>query len=100
MLALLKVTRWTRETRTPPVPITTYMEQKPLMNARQVGHLLNISAWTVYEFARRGHLSCVRMGAKCVRFRPEDVEQFIRDHRVPNEKSREDAGHPLGGNVS
>jgi excisionase family DNA binding protein len=59
------------------------MEQQPLINAREVAQRLNITAWTVYDYARRGILPSIRMAPNCIRFDPQDVKTFIEEKRFP-----------------
>jgi len=59
------------------------MEQQPLINAREVSRRLNITVWTVYDFARRGILPSIRMAPKCIRFDSQDIEAFINEKRHP-----------------
>ena len=51
-----------------------------LLTAEEVANILNVSTAWVYDHAdrKRPPIPSVRLG-KAVRFRPEDVEQFIRE---------------------
>jgi excisionase family DNA binding protein len=51
-----------------------------LLSAEQVARTLNVSTAWVYDHAdrKRPLIPSVRLG-RAVRFRPEDVEQFIRE---------------------
>ena len=58
-------------------------------NGHQEGELLSAVAaaerWDVpvskiRDMARRGELPCVRLG-HYIRFRPQDLDQFIKDHK-------------------
>jgi excisionase family DNA binding protein len=51
-----------------------------LLTAEEVAKILNVSTAWVYDHAdrKRPQIPSVRLG-KAVRFRPEDVEQFIRE---------------------
>lgn len=52
------------------------LEAQPLLTAGQVADRLNVPQTWVYRAGRGGGLPCVRMG-KYMRFRREDVEDFI-----------------------
>jgi excisionase family DNA binding protein len=52
-----------------------------LATAQDVAGYLGISPKTVYEYAQRGFLPCVRIGDRIVRFDWEDIEQFVIDAR-------------------
>ena len=60
------------------------MPTPELLDAREVADWLHISTWTVYGLARSGVLPSIRIGAKCVRFDPNDVASFIEIHRTPH----------------
>jgi excisionase family DNA binding protein len=47
-----------------------------LTTADWVSDKLDIPVPSIYDYARRGVLPCVRVG-KLVRFRPSDIENFI-----------------------
>ena len=51
-----------------------------LLTAEEVAKILNVSAAWVYDHAdrKRPMVPSVRLG-KAVRFRPEDIEQFVRE---------------------
>jgi excisionase family DNA binding protein len=51
-----------------------------LLTAREVARILNVSTAWVYDHAdrKRPLVPSVRLG-KALRFRPEDVQQFIHD---------------------
>jgi excisionase family DNA binding protein len=51
-----------------------------LLSAEEVARILNVSTAWVYDHAdrKRPLIPSVRLG-KAVRFRPEDLEQFIRE---------------------
>jgi excisionase family DNA binding protein len=51
-----------------------------LLTAEEVAKILNVSVAWVYDHAdrKRPMVPSVRLG-KAVRFRPEDIEQFVRE---------------------
>ncbi len=55
-------------------------EEKDLMRPRDVGRKLGLSVPHVYTLAAAGTLPSIKLG-KAVRFRPADVDRFIREHR-------------------
>ncbi len=55
-------------------------EEKDLLRPRDVGKRLGLSTPHVYTLAAAGTLPSVKLG-RAVRFRPADVDRFIRDHR-------------------
>lgn len=65
-------------------------EQKPLLTLHEVAEQLGVSvAWARDHATRRNpRISVVRLGGKraLLRFRPQDVEQFIRRHLISAEE--------------
>jgi excisionase family DNA binding protein len=60
-----------------------------LLTAEQVAEILNVDPETVRLYARQGRLSCYRFGRRCIRFSPEDVEEFKeRCHREGERECR------------
>jgi len=49
-----------------------------LLTAEDIAGMLGLKVQTVYTIARRGELKKVKLSRKCLRFRADDVEQFIR----------------------
>lgn len=58
---------------------------RPLMNAEDVGKALSSPTKTVMNLARAGKLPRVMVGSKSVRFRPADVEEYIKRATVGGE---------------
>jgi excisionase family DNA binding protein len=56
------------------------MESDALLTRREVCERLKISTTTLWEVTGRGSLPAVRLG-RAVRYRPEDVQRFIEEHR-------------------
>ena len=54
-----------------------------LLNPQQVADLLAVKPITVYKWVNRGLLAHHRLG-KCIRFKLEDVEKFVEEHRIEN----------------
>jgi excisionase family DNA binding protein len=53
-----------------------------LLSPKQVAKLLQMSERWVRQQASQGHMPCVRLG-KMLRFRPDDLQEYIRrNHRA------------------
>ncbi len=52
-----------------------------LMTPGQVAEFLNVKHARIYDFVARGELKARRVGRQ-LRFRPEDVEQFLERNTV------------------
>lgn len=55
-------------------------EEKDLLRPRDVGRKLGLSVPHVYTLAAARTLPSIKLG-RAVRFRPADVDRFIREHR-------------------
>jgi len=53
-------------------------QKKPLLTAEEIAAMLRLKVQTVYTMARRGELPKVKLSRKCLRFRADDVERFIK----------------------
>jgi len=53
-----------------------------LLTPEEVAKLLKISKRTVYYWIDRKLINHIRINHKVVRFRPEDIEEFIQKHTV------------------
>jgi len=66
------------------------MDSTPLLTASQVAELLNIKKSTVYEAALKGRLPAISLWRNkrrtFLRFRRSDIEKFISEHTVPEQK--------------
>jgi excisionase family DNA binding protein len=64
-----------------------------LLTPNQVAALLSIQPATVYAAAASGRIPCVRLwrGARrsLLRFRREDIDQFVRERRSPGQTAAE-----------
>ena len=54
---------------------------KPLLSIKEAAELLAIGHRKAWELANRGDLPSIRIGSRCVRFRPEDVERFVERNK-------------------
>jgi len=62
----------------------------PLLRATDVAKILNCSAVNVYNLAKSGAIRSVLFKSRgqrwTIRFRPEDVEEFIQNHLTAGNK--------------
>jgi excisionase family DNA binding protein len=65
----------------------------PLLTARAVAELLDVSAETVLRWVRRGDLPAVRLPSGQIRFRPDALECWIGGRATP---TREVFKQPAG----
>jgi len=54
----------------------TMNETSGLLKVKAVAEKLGLAVPTIYQFAQRGLLPCVKLG-RAVRFRPESLERFL-----------------------
>ena len=57
-------------------------QTEPLLTVQNVADRLAVDPKTVRRWAWNGELAYVRLAAKAIRFKPEDVERFIADRQV------------------
>ena len=57
--------------------------QVGLLTPQNVAEILKIKPARVYEAVRDGRLPAVRITGKLIRFRPQDVERFIKECLTP-----------------
>lgn len=55
-------------------------DSNSLLSALQAAARLNCSPKTVFHWAKIGYLPCIKIG-KLVRFKIQDIEEFIARHR-------------------
>jgi len=51
-----------------------------LLNSKAAAGRLSVPVSKVRDMARKGELPCVRIGYY-IRFQPEDLDQYIKDHK-------------------
>jgi len=51
-----------------------------LLNTKQAANRLGVLVSWISEKTRKGELPCVHLG-HYIRFKPEDLDQYIKDHR-------------------
>jgi excisionase family DNA binding protein len=55
----------------------------PLLTARAVADTLGVSAETVLRWTRRGELPAIRLPGGAVRFRDDDLDQWLGERATP-----------------
>jgi excisionase family DNA binding protein len=58
-------------------------ERTALLDALEVAELLRISKETVYKWAKRHALPCIRFGKDCIRFDPKQLADWIQSNGEP-----------------
>lgn len=51
--------------------------QKLLLNVREVSAMTGLSVGTLYHFVSQHRIPVVRLSARCIRFKPADLEEWI-----------------------
>ncbi|MBW2147878.1 MAG: helix-turn-helix domain-containing protein [Deltaproteobacteria bacterium] len=59
------------------------MEIPHLLTPENVARIFQVRTVTIYQWARRGILPCLKI-EKCVRFDPEDIREFLERRRRGN----------------
>jgi excisionase family DNA binding protein len=49
-----------------------------LLNVAEVAQLLGLSKGTVYHHVSERRIPCVRLSARCLRFRESEMQEFIK----------------------
>jgi len=49
-----------------------------LLNVGEVAELLGLSKGTIYHLVSQRRLPCVRLSARCLRFRESEIQDFIK----------------------
>lgn len=60
------------------------MSQTTLLKVSEVAQVLKLNILTVYQYIRQEKLSAVKFG-RSYRIEEEDLEKFIKEHKVKNE---------------
>lgn len=62
---------------------------EPLVDAEEIGAHYNVTGRYILKLAAQGRIPCLRLGVKCVRFRPREVALALENDRSisTNEKS-------------
>jgi excisionase family DNA binding protein len=56
-------------------------EKDGLLDAKEASRRLGLSFWTLYAWTRKGHIPYIQLGKRKL-FDPQDIENFIKQHRV------------------
>ncbi len=56
--------------------------RSPLLQMRDAAALLGICERKLWSLANAGEVPSIRIGRRCVRFDPLDLEEFIRRHKT------------------
>jgi excisionase family DNA binding protein len=54
--------------------------EQRLLTARQVAQRLGVCEWTVYQWAAKGRIPCIRMSRRALRFSEDDITKFEMQH--------------------
>jgi excisionase family DNA binding protein len=49
-----------------------------LWNVEQTARVLGVKPETVYFWAQRGRIPCIRLSARALRFHPDDIREWLR----------------------
>jgi excisionase family DNA binding protein len=49
-----------------------------LWNVNEVAEFLGLSVGTIYHLASQGRIPCVRLSARCLKFQPEEIMQWVK----------------------
>jgi excisionase family DNA binding protein len=55
----------------------TTVSDNRLLNANEVAEFLGLAVGTVYHLVSQKRLPCIRLSARCLRFRRSDLEKLI-----------------------
>jgi excisionase family DNA binding protein len=66
----------------------------PLLTARAVADLFDVSAETVLRWTRRGELPAIRLPGGAIRFREDEIDAWLGRRATPRRGS---ANHPVRG---
>ena len=60
-----------------------------LLTANEVSKILNLTLASVYRLAREGDIPSVKFNERTVRFDPDEIEQYINQHRAPQKNGND-----------
>lgn len=69
------------------------MQQKDIMEAKEVAEYLHLHLFTVHKFAREGRLPCFKIGNDW-RFRRSAVQEWVKLQEKLNNTRKPRAGSP------
>jgi excisionase family DNA binding protein len=50
------------------------------LTVKQVAERLQVHQWTIYDWARKGRLPCIRLTKRALRFLESDIDKFEQLH--------------------
>ena len=71
----------------------------PLLTARTVGDMLDVSAETVLRWIRKGDLPAIKLPGGTIRVAADELEQWLEERATPRRgvlATRDDAARRLG----
>jgi excisionase family DNA binding protein len=60
------------------------MNNKLLLNVAEVSELTGITVGTLYHWVSQGRIPCIRLSSRCLRFRLQDIENWIEGFSQPS----------------
>ncbi len=65
----------------------THIGSREFYTVAQLADLLQLNEMTIYRMVKTGQLPCHLIG-RIMRFRHDDIEEFLKQHRVPARKRK------------
>lgn len=59
---------------------------EPLLTAEEVAEYLNVKPSTIYQMKKRGQIPFVSIARSGVRFRSEDVKEYVENNLQKNQR--------------
>jgi excisionase family DNA binding protein len=56
---------------------------KLLVDIRELSELTGIAVDTLYHWASQGRIPCIRLGARCLRFSPPAIREWLANLNEP-----------------
>jgi excisionase family DNA binding protein len=66
---------------------TRHIGSREFYTVAQLADLLQLNEMTIYRMVKTGDLPCHLIG-RIMRFRHNDIEEFLKQHRVPARKRK------------
>jgi len=77
----------TQEIKRPEAKKSDHAEAREFYTVAQLADVLQLNGMTIYRMVKTGDLPCYMLG-RIMRFRRDDIEAFLEQHRVPSRKRR------------
>jgi excisionase family DNA binding protein len=77
----------TQEIKRPEAKKSEQAEAREFYTVAQLADVLQLNGMTIYRMVKTGDLPCYMLG-RIMRFRRDDIEAFLEQHRVPPRKRR------------